>query len=171
MNPSHKLWHAPPSSKGKNWAQIIRSHQRRPLVDVSKSSAACVYGLNHKSLKWRDCGQWVILRSLPYIEFSGHPSLSRYMTFTATEVFAPLPLLWHSEQCFPLAQRYCSYILPGRYIYKRRKKAFLSLFQSSSIKQINNGQSRLFKAIILEKKYFSSKRTEMSRYYQFLLIM
>lgn len=73
-----------------------------PLLHLNKSTTKCVYGLNHKSQKWRDCGLWVMLRSLPDIKRSGHPSLRRYMTFTAIDVFAPLPLLCLSEQWLPL---------------------------------------------------------------------
>lgn len=65
-----------------------------------------MHGLNHKSRRWRDCGLGVILRSLPDIKFSGHPSLRLSVTFTATDGFALFfILLWHTAQRVPPAQR------------------------------------------------------------------
>lgn len=48
------LWHSPPSSKGKNSNNTFTPPPTLLLLDVRNSSTACVYGLNQKSLKWRD---------------------------------------------------------------------------------------------------------------------
>lgn len=89
-----RLWHAPPSSQGKGRAQ------RTLGLGRCEQTVRWVYGLNQRSVKYRDCGLRALLRSPPDIKYSGHRSLSRYMTFTAADMFDALLLHWHWSNAF-----------------------------------------------------------------------
>lgn len=89
-----RLWHAPPSSQEKGRAQ------RTLGLGTCEQTVRWVYGLNQRSVKYRACRLRALLRSPPDIKCSGHLSLSRYMTFTAADMFDALSLHWHWSNTF-----------------------------------------------------------------------